>query len=1233
MERSGTSQWRVNGPRVRARRLAAPDAPFEDGRSPLGRPVGVGVVLLGLLAVAPVSSGQAAPLPPGAGTSHIISPGDGTLQRGEAVKLAVRIRPGVRVKGFLDGREVKLRRGARPRVVQARLSRRSLRPGTHAFGVRSRRAGKRVDRDDVRFVVAGERRRGLVSLKAPRRAAAGSPLRAAVRLREPHRMRLRARLNGVRVDSRFKVERGQTHVASLSASDGLRFGRNRLRVLAFDLDGTHHQISRTIRVPRSRPLAGGGRDRAVFAGRRVRLNAGRSRPAGRSSRLSYRWEVVRAPRGSSPALSSARSARPSLRTDLHGTYRVRLTLTERPRGRGRTLLAASSSSDVIEVSASPEVPPLGVPIEINVAGQGSIAIDYPGDDQPTVIPMESAQYTVMVIDRQTLNILDGGIQTVHEGDEGAFRDGPLERYEGDPTKMFVVACGCNSPFATPDLKNLNELLGAIGANPIATTSVLPGFMLAAIGIPGTKPGQAYQNVTLVEAGEGEISLAGRLTRDTAGADLDPTTPSSATTATPAAASATTLSTSYTFAPTEYVPYSLDPDGSRVTLGCTQQTTYCEEETLDPPGGPGFSVAVFDARTLESEGSQSFSAESSVQDSQMAEMAVFLEPYASADLNVNEDFLIFVWSVGGPAPSSPSWGSVGAQIRSLGGNIHNFNTFNPANQASGPANYAVVGGPGVEAQQFVGGSAETPLQMSGILARGNNWLFAPQVSDPLGAFDFSLLEIAYQPTTPDSDFPLSGGNYSAIEAYVADVVFCPQPQPQSCTAPGDIRSQYWKQNWDWAASASSLEALDYPTHTVEITGNPTGGTFTLSWQGDETEPIPYDATATEVQWALSKLSSEVSDPDLNSARVGGGPGPDAPFLVDLSAAGDGTLSADGSALVPSGAVSIAPRTSQFSPQEFGALKQQLVGTEWPVLATVANFLSAPDGAGQLYQTFVSSAGRNYVDVGGPNGIAAQVEKAVSPSNASTTTKILETFEDVFWIASSAAGFFRRNDARPASKPERSPVPTTPTTSAKVGAGLGGIAAVFALASVWVDDGSGTRLMQEIDVQAQEVETQLAQWVPAAQQGLENLRQVLVSDYAKLTATADFASDVEVAESASEYLTISARRLAYRTLIPIKAPINCWDFSVDPSENRFNAVVGFELHDGQVTPQINALENSSVDLSASAMRALFASATIGSSDLNAGWTPSVFWIDEYLPKARLNGLFPNHCPGLIASRREP
>lgn len=63
-------------------------------------------------------------------------------------------------------------------------------------------------------------------------------------------------------------------------------------------------------------------------------------------------------------------------------------------------------------------------------------------------------------------------------------------------------------------------------------------------------------------------------------------------------------------------------------------------------------------------------------------------------------------------------------------------------------------------------------------------------------------------------------------------------------------------------------------TVTITGSPTGGSFTLSYGGDTTDAIAYNATAAQVKAALAGLDTL----DNEDITVTGGPGPGTAYVV-------------------------------------------------------------------------------------------------------------------------------------------------------------------------------------------------------------------------------------------------------------------------------------------------------------------------------------------------------------------
>lgn len=63
-------------------------------------------------------------------------------------------------------------------------------------------------------------------------------------------------------------------------------------------------------------------------------------------------------------------------------------------------------------------------------------------------------------------------------------------------------------------------------------------------------------------------------------------------------------------------------------------------------------------------------------------------------------------------------------------------------------------------------------------------------------------------------------------------------------------------------------------TVTISGTPTGGAFTLTFGGQTTQALPYNATAAQVSRALEDLASI----GWGNVLVTGGPGPGTPYVV-------------------------------------------------------------------------------------------------------------------------------------------------------------------------------------------------------------------------------------------------------------------------------------------------------------------------------------------------------------------
>ncbi len=187
------------------------------------------------------------------------------------------------------------------------------------------------------------------------------PLRLVVRAGREH-SDLAARLNGVAIGDDFVRASGTLRRLNVSASHGLRHGRNVLTVRA--RIGTTVRRQRVVFTIAGRhPIPGAGRHRRSVAGRWIRLQ-GRVVKHPRGERASaIRWSIVQAPKGSRlrtatrdarASKAAARRAlargirrpgrlRPSFRPDTAGRYVLKLTI-----GSG-----AATRSATVAVDAGP----------------------------------------------------------------------------------------------------------------------------------------------------------------------------------------------------------------------------------------------------------------------------------------------------------------------------------------------------------------------------------------------------------------------------------------------------------------------------------------------------------------------------------------------------------------------------------------------------------------------------------------------------------------------------------------------------------------------------------------------------------------------------------------------------------------------------------------------------------------------------------------------------------------
>lgn len=124
---------------------------------------------------------------------------------------------------------------------------------------------------------------------------------------------------------------------------------------------------------------------------------------------------------------------------------------------------------------------------------------------------------------------------------------------------------------------------------------------------------------------------------------------------------------------------------------------------------------------------------------------------------------------------------------------------------------------------------------------------------------------------------------------------PTTRPVTFTAYRDSSYGTSCRSWVDGPGWRALAPLSNEVQSVSITGGPTGGTYTLTYDGQTTAGIAYNATATQVRNALTALSSVGS----GNVSCSGGPHPDSAVTVTFTGALAGTdvaqMTASGSGL--------------------------------------------------------------------------------------------------------------------------------------------------------------------------------------------------------------------------------------------------------------------------------------------------------------------------------------------------
>jgi hypothetical protein len=660
----------------------------------------------------------------------------------------------------------------------------------------------------------------------------GDQVRIVVRA-GPEHGDLKAWLNGVSIGRRFKVREGaRQRVLEASPIDGLRRGRNVLRVQAVAKRGGYRRATVHFEIRHRRPLGSAGIDRRVVVGSRVELQGLLRLDKSDSGRKSLRWDVVKAPaesalsapKGSAvasaaqTALGERHTLSPTFRPDVPGRYQVQMTASG---GNGKTV-------DIATIYAVPPNPLITLKTSVPATGQepqpgiqvGGEVLRAPymrvnGKQGSYAGSVEGVNYTAMwqvvAYDRVTMALKWNRTYGICSGHAALYPC--MVGKNGNPTGVnlggelaalgqeSLVIVASHPSGATPALAwdppdeygYLSTSLTGIGMPTEAAAEFAPQLAaakageMAGVGVPGLAAGEAK----FIIGGE-QTGLNGYLTPDS------------------------NAPKHYFYVPSERQPFDTRLEDSCGAESCTV-TQFMGETKFSgsiSPGQAGFLVTGLDRRTLAPVERQTFATASGLNEGagsvgalETAGMASYIKSLAAREL------MVFVTSVHGPGqaqavmftPGTPAatWQSLTEAIATIGGTREGFNTA----ATTAGSDYTLVGYAGLE--EGAGNEiAGTGARLRGALVPNTRSLYEPQgITSGEVAPPELLMKILLRPPQP-SAWPLEG-NAEATEAIVAI-------GKQSKLLGEDVRGSYWTQLTSAELAGEAMEDVQRSTLPAKAT---------------------------------------------------------------------------------------------------------------------------------------------------------------------------------------------------------------------------------------------------------------------------------------------------------------------------------------------------------------------------------------------------------------------------------
>ena len=594
-------------------------------------------------------------------------------------------------------------------------------------------------------------------------------------------------LNGKSVAGQFSPRRRLRRAAVLDAADGVRRGRNVVRVSAKSSDGRSGTASAVVKVARTQLLLANGPNLRGVPGRKQRA-VGRLMtliPAG--ARPRYRWTVLSKPRGSHLSVASPRSRTTTVRPNRPGVYRLRLT------ARVGKQMAVDDLTDV----AAANYPPLGTPV--NTMADDGQAIQIGSQVYNFSDPPNGAcnALNVVVVDAETSAValnetLSGSANSATRFLGQVTKLIQLDQVNGNP--LVIVTDTLNNPEGpncSSAASQWSQVVSSIGGEPIPQLSAGTAGGWSIIGTWQGSGGTAWQNDGSDQSGQ---VLAGGLDGylQYNGVNL------------------------YSFVPSQRLPADLDAPGATsgqnsIELG----STAFPSGALPSAGGQacgsgGFQVVAVNAVSLALVSNQAFTTNGCGAQDGVGVDQMIGDLNGLAQTTDPAQLLVAVQSIGTPYDGGSDgivWPLLDQAMTGVGAT--------PGVLAADQRGYSLLGGVGIgtlplaEASQSV---TNQPAHVTAVLERNNSWAYAPALSSSTGSFGFGLSLLAYQAPHP---FAPSSGQLHALWYIDGYLAIPAQTTGTECYAPSqgiaDVRYAYCNTDLggQFSSWADTVKSIPYP----------------------------------------------------------------------------------------------------------------------------------------------------------------------------------------------------------------------------------------------------------------------------------------------------------------------------------------------------------------------------------------------------------------------------------------